>query len=46
MAAQDVVPFQCLSVRVQVDHQAGEEEPEDDVSGEDVPLVVVVQAFR
>ena len=46
MAAQEVVPIQFLSVQVQVDHQAGEEEPEDDVGGEDVPLVVVVQAFR
>ena len=46
MAAQEVVVIQCLFVQVQVDHQAGEEEPKDDVGGEDVPLVVVVQAFR
>ena len=39
-AAQGILPH------VQVDHQAYEEEPQEDVGGEDVPLVVVVQAFR
>ena len=49
MAAKEVVSLQAaqgILPHVQVDHQACEDEPEEDVSGEDVPLVVVVQAFR
>ena len=49
MTAKEVVSLQAaqgILPHVQVDHQACEDEPEEDIGGEDVPLVVVVQAFR
>ena len=49
MTAKEVVSLQAaqgILPHVQVDHQACEDEPEEDIGGDDVPLVVVVQAFR
>ena len=49
MTAKEVVSFQAaqgILPKVQVDHQTYEDEPEEDIGDEDVPLVVVVQAFR
>ena len=49
MTAKEVVSFQAaqgILPKVQVDHQTCEDEPEEDIGGDDVPLVVVFQALR
>ena len=48
MATEQTVSFQIAAFsrsNIQVNHEAGKDKPEEDVGGEDVPLVVVVQAF-
>ena len=48
MAAEQRVPFQIAFFsrsHIQVNHEAGKDEPEQDVGGKDVSPVVVVQAF-
>ena len=48
MATEQMVSFQIAIFsrsNIQVNHEAGKDEPEQDVGGEDVSLVVVVQAF-